>query len=269
MRFTSRSESTSQSDADIELHEATEAASPSLVRALWDSLSWGALLALGWLIYEVTARPVFGIAVVCLKFGWEDFRTARWLLQTDPWRGRGRTCFLLYTATGLWKATAAAFVFTGSLLAVSAMLGGRLPRVLVGLGLTAAIGITLLAIIPLLGALCARHYGVKVWIDATVHVSRRHQVWPPVATGVNTFISLLFPALLLPILATAVIAFPLGPWVVVASIVGEALGVWIVFRKVAARRPDECWEVAEVVTVRTDDSVEDDLHVSPQLETGT
>jgi hypothetical protein len=249
--------------------EVSAATSPSLVRALWDSLSWGALIALGWLIYELTARPVFGVAVVCLKFGWEEFCTARWLLLTDPWRGRGRTCFLLFTATGLWKATAAAFVFTGSLLAVSAMLGGRLPRVLVPLGLTAAIGITLLAIIPLLGALCARHYGVKVWIDSTVHASRRHQVWPPVATGMNTFLSLLFPSLLLPIIATAVFAFPLGTKVVVTSVFAEVLGVWIVFRKVAARRPSECWEVAAIAPVPTDDSFEDDFHISPQLETGT
>src|SRR5437868_5740148 len=94
-------------------------------------ISWGALFAVGWLIYELTARPSFGIVVACGKFGWEDFLAAHWLLRTDPYRGRGRACFWFHVANGLWKITVAAFIVTGSLLALAALLNDNPPRGLV------------------------------------------------------------------------------------------------------------------------------------------
>src|SRR5205823_1721793 len=50
----------------------------------------------GWALYELTTQPALGAVAVCLKFGWEDFRTARWLRRRDPNRRRGRACFWLY-----------------------------------------------------------------------------------------------------------------------------------------------------------------------------
>src|SRR5688500_12502652 len=64
---------------------------------------WLWLLLLGFVIYELTAYPALGIGTVCLKFGWEDFRTALWLRRTDPLPARGRACFWLYLSFGLLK----------------------------------------------------------------------------------------------------------------------------------------------------------------------
>src|SRR5947209_18895965 len=63
--------------------------------------TWTGLLAVGWVLYELTAQPAVGAVAVCLKFGWEDFRTALWLRRRDPDRRRGRACFWLYAGNGL------------------------------------------------------------------------------------------------------------------------------------------------------------------------
>jgi hypothetical protein len=49
-------------------------------RSRWHTpLTWSALAALGLLVYELTAQPALGVSVLCLKFGWNDWRTALWL----------------------------------------------------------------------------------------------------------------------------------------------------------------------------------------------
>lgn len=204
-------------------------------------ISWGAMLALGWLIYEVTARPTFGIAVACGKFGWDDFLTAQWLWRTDPVPGRGRTCFWFFVANGVWKITIAAFLATGGLLILMVALNHNLPRELIGLGVTAAIGVSLLAVLPLIGVAHARSHGVRVWIDGAVHQSRKAGLWPPEATGFNCTMGLLFPALLAPIVLSAVMTFPFGIVAMLTTVFGEGLFIWSLFRGVCADSPEECW----------------------------
>jgi hypothetical protein len=216
-----------------------------------EHLSWGMMLPAGWLIYELTARPSFGIVVACGKFGWHDFLTAHWLLRTDPDRGRGRTCFWFYIASGLWKITVAAFVLTGCILIVWVAMNGKVPRGLIDASLTAAVGITLLAVVPLIGVIHARIYKVKVWVDSSIHPSRRHNLWPPHATGFNSTMGLLFPALLVPIVVTALVTFKLGIWWLLVSVFAEGIYIWTLFRGVAASRPDDCWTIDEEVGDRT------------------
>src|SRR5207237_5286612 len=67
------------------------------------SLVLPVLLALGVVVYELTAQPGLGAAIACTKFGWDDFLTARWLRRRDPDRRRGRAAFWLFVAAGLWK----------------------------------------------------------------------------------------------------------------------------------------------------------------------
>ena len=38
-------------------------------------MTWPALVAIGWLIYEATAQPNLGAAIVCAKFGWAGAAT--------------------------------------------------------------------------------------------------------------------------------------------------------------------------------------------------
>jgi hypothetical protein len=206
-----------------------------------ERVSWGAMLPLAWLIYELTAQPSFALVVACAKFGWNDFLTAHWLLRTDPNQGRGRTCFWFYVASGLWKITVAAFLITGSILILWVAFNGNPPRGLFDAGLTAALGITLLAVIPLVGVMHARVFKVKVWVDSSIHAYRRHDIWPPQATGLNSTMGLLFPALLVPVVVTALITFQLGIWSLLACVFGEGLYIWCLFRGVAAERPADCW----------------------------
>jgi hypothetical protein len=65
--------------------------------------TWVTLVAIGWVLYELTARPALGSVAVCIKFGWEDFRTALWLRRRDPYLLRGRACFWLHLASGLFR----------------------------------------------------------------------------------------------------------------------------------------------------------------------
>ena len=223
-----------------QLHPAQFPEEPASYR--WtERISWGTTLPLGWLIYELTAQPSFALVVACAKFGWNDFLTAHWLLRTDPDQGRGRTCFWFYVASGLWKITVAAFVITGSILILMVALNGKPPRGLFDAGLTAAIGITLLAVIPLVGVMHARVFKVKVWVDSSIHAYRRHDIWPPQATGFNSTMGLLFPALLVPVVVTALVTIQLGIWSFLACVFGEGIYIWMLFRGVAAERPADCW----------------------------
>src|SRR5947209_1697135 len=88
------------------------------------------MLAAGILVFELTKSPGLGAAIACTKFGWEDFLTARWLRRTDPDRRRGRTCFWLYVASGLWKCalTGIAVMFAVTFLAAAMQAPQPRPR---------------------------------------------------------------------------------------------------------------------------------------------
>src|SRR5437016_4928589 len=91
-------------------------------------LSWPAVLAAGWLFYELTAQPNLGAAVVCAKFGWNDFRTAWWLRRVDPDRRRAWACFWFYLASALWKTAITATVTIFAFAFVAASLRPAAPR---------------------------------------------------------------------------------------------------------------------------------------------
>src|SRR6266849_6245079 len=40
------------------------------------SLVWTTLIVTAFLVYEITARPIWGVVVLCSKFGWGDFLAA-------------------------------------------------------------------------------------------------------------------------------------------------------------------------------------------------
>jgi hypothetical protein len=69
---------------------------------------WTTLLIASYLIYEVTAKPVLGVLLLCSKFGWNDLLIGYWLRQMDPNRARGKTFFWFLLGTGLINVTIAA-----------------------------------------------------------------------------------------------------------------------------------------------------------------
>jgi hypothetical protein len=71
-------------------------------------IGWSVLLFVAFLAYEITARPAFGVVILCSKFGWDTFLTGYWLWRIDPNRSRGTTCFWFYMAAGLLRVIYAA-----------------------------------------------------------------------------------------------------------------------------------------------------------------
>jgi hypothetical protein len=150
------------------------------------ALSWLTLLALGWLVYEMTAQPVLGILSVCVKFGWERFRTAWWLLGVDPARRRAWTCFTLYVASALCRvAGAAAMLSAAFILEMIILLDLGVVRqpdlraaVLATLG-TLGVNILCAAVAGCAAVVLAHKYRIKVWLHPSVDSARRHDLWPP------------------------------------------------------------------------------------------
>ena len=66
-------------------------------------LPWWLILTVAFVVTELTAHPAIGVGVLCLKFGWDDFRTALWLRRRDPNRRRGAVCSWFYLSSGLWR----------------------------------------------------------------------------------------------------------------------------------------------------------------------
>ncbi|HTI51651.1 MAG TPA: hypothetical protein VL475_11890, partial [Planctomycetaceae bacterium] len=60
-------------------------------------------------------------------------------------------------------------------------------------------------------------------------------------TGLNATMGLLFPALMVPIIVTALATFPLGAVVMIGSVFGEGIFIWALLRGVCADAPGECW----------------------------
>jgi VanZ family protein len=239
------------------------------------SVAWLALIVVAWVLYELTHQPALAVIALCTKFGWEDFRTARWLRKRDPRLARGLASFFLYFACGLWKMaiTATLMIFAYFILAiiltfaggqglnwrgVAPQLGGA---VLVTLG-----GIVFSTLAVWLAILIALIAGCKLWLHASVHSARRHDHWPPPdpATPRLNLLDILVwttlfavggPALLISIaFLVALLAGPfkqgagalaflicLGTSLVAAGLGARWLVRSIVDRRVLAKCPSECW----------------------------
>jgi hypothetical protein len=148
-------------------------------------LTWLGVLAVGWVLYELTARPQVAVVAVCVKFGWEDFRTALWLRRRDPWPYRGRACFWLYLSSGLCRITLTALMMSVGFILVQAHLaaGGRgVNAVLSALRLTGIGGLVSLicVVLTLVGAIrLARRGRIRLWLGSIAHRARRSGSWPP------------------------------------------------------------------------------------------
>jgi hypothetical protein len=226
-------------------------------------ISWMGLLLLGWLLYKLTTQPALGAATMCIKFGWEDFRTAWWLRRRDPKLVRGRACFWLYIANGLWKAAVVAFVMGYVLTVVADQVPGqrrgRANAVLGGIGLTLVFGLTLSAVMALSAVWLAHRHGLRLWLHSAVHRACWADDWPPPDTTpprVNRMGCLLLTGLVLD-LAFLVLA------VVWAFAVRDETAVFLagccallaipsliqffracVFKGLWAEAPSDCWGAA-------------------------
>ena len=145
----------------------------------------GSLLfpVLGFLAFELTLNPVFGVLVACLKPALEDGRTALWLLRCDPRKSRGWTCCFMFLAAGFWKTFAWSFVLGIALAGVSESLGGGavLGDSLAGTMIASLFGFAILIFSSALAVGSSLLSGTRVWVSRDVHRARRAGAWPPSA----------------------------------------------------------------------------------------
>lgn len=146
------------------------------------------ILLTGLLIYEGTHEPAFAAMAMCLKFGWEDFRTAHWLRRTDPERNRGRACWWLYLASGLWQTAVigVAMVFLTVVLDHFFRAARQGPRAVLdlrallhGAGFTILFGFIFSTFATLIALVYSWRHRVRPWLNGDVHIARRNQEWPP------------------------------------------------------------------------------------------
>lgn len=249
-------------------------------------LRWPVLIGLGWLIYELTHNLVLGGIALCLKFGVNDFRTARWLSRIDSDRGRAHSCFWLYLATGMYKVAisgiavaVAAFLLFALLIRPDLpdpqgvarwewLLDAALGALLATLG-----GLVLALALSYLALLWALRNRVKLWLDLGVYRARRENVWPscyPASKRMNQAGPLIANSFLLPLVpvsCTALVGCPnlfreLRGWGILIAFGAQLFvcALWLCIflwgaarlrHKVIARSPQECWGEPEYDEVGT------------------
>jgi hypothetical protein len=234
----------------------------------WRSaFTWTGLAGAALVVYEFTNQPALGAAVLCLKFGWEDFKTAAWLMRVDPVKARGRACWWLYVGWGRFKATGAGFFVSFATLGVLAFLQevgkvrapGAMDSALTGAAAAMLVAWCLCTTATLCMVWRARHHRLKLWLHESVSSARRRRVWPPYDPEVDwPTHGLAVPtrqAMLVmvsaPFAMTPLVAMPLlENWIgLVLGLGGAACGAYCwaeAVRSVSADTPTECWPPDEL-----------------------
>jgi hypothetical protein len=223
--------------------------------------TWLGLVALAWILFELTHNLALGAIAVCLKFGWEDFLTARWLLRNDPERWRRRGTFWLYVSWGLWKTAIVAFLMSLGFAMVAARLAPpavpAMPeplRAFLSTLLTTLAGFGLSTLTTVLAVLCAWWGGARLWLDSAAHRARRLDAWPPAplcegrsnrlshlvltALGLGFFVAIIGLLVTGPVWAGG---FVLSMGLSIAAPVMILVLRDLISRKVGADSPYECW----------------------------
>lgn len=221
------------------------------------------LLVVGWVLFELTAQPALGVAAVCIKFGWEDFRTAWWLRRSDARVSRACACFWLYVASGLWKIaiTASVMIFAYIFLKLTGALPGKqAARHVYGSVLTAFGGIALATVTACWAVFLAFLGGDKLWLNHGVHRARRRNIWPPPGSEMSsnlagTLLGTTLFAFGVPLLLAGMVAIIMNigrAWLSfglpVLAVAWALFLRWPIQRVVSPRlfaaSPEECWQTA-------------------------
>lgn len=239
----------------------------------WAPITWLTILAIGWVLYELTAQPALGSVAVCVKFGWDDFLTALWLRRRDPHPYRGRTCFWLYLAGGLWNTA----VVAGIMLSAFAIVGANRPNraappgvdplleSVIWTGMTTLVGLSCSALAFAYAAVLAWRGGFKLWLSRGTHLARRRNAWPPakrddlsvnraafmvIATlfvlGIPLILVILLGVVLLTVGVAGIMWLPVltMPVLVIAGSMALLYCVDVIKRHVLAQHPQQCWNPA-------------------------
>lgn len=212
-----------------------------------------------------------GVVVLSLKFGWNDWASAFWLLRSDPVKRRGRSCFWFQLALGFWKVCAWTFVLLliGSIVMVwIEMAPGQnaqpLPKHLIVAAMTWTISLVVATMVTLAAIASAWINRVRVWADSSIGRSRQRETWPPMVSGRNSVHQMIIGGLVVPTTIVGlgglvtVINLLAGPnnaangWepivIGVACVMAIALPAFVALagtkrlrRRVEAAAPGQCW----------------------------
>ncbi len=219
--------------------------------------AWVLVVVVGFLLFELTADPVLGVLVACMKYGWDELQLSRQLRRHDPVLVRGRVCARFYEAYALWKVSLVAFGMMFLVIMVHEGILSRLkppgqpraegpPRGFIAATLLMLAGFTLAGVVSLLAVISALLHRLRVW------VGRRNNRLKAVLLVVSLF--WFTPVLLLLVLGI----FPhlgIAPGQIPPAVVG--LGIVLIFvlifpvglllllgwleSRIAALAPHECW----------------------------
>jgi len=238
-----------------------------------------ALVLLGLVVFEVTASPSLGVAIACLKFGWDDARDGAWLRLVDPNRQRGRACSWIYLGVGFYKASLIAFLGAVVMAIFAFYFGTRLgwPRHLLAAQLFGALavgllGVTLATLASLVAIFIAWRGRVKLWVGPEARRARDRGEWPPraehggiarrnrigslpllaITNGAVFGFSVAVGSILaaFPILRQALRQPEPTSALVIIFVVSIAFAIFLLTlrdllqTRVIASRPEECWPVA-------------------------
>ena len=247
-----------------------------VARRTWLRSPWLVVLMAGWLTYEVTARPALAVAVCCLKFGWEELKTALWLRGADIHRGRGWACGFLYLAFGLWRVTCIACGLGLAMIPLFEVLKNRggaqvgqimqdLEQQAISLAIVTFAGFSLASLTTFIAVMLAAWSGCKLWVDGQVHWDRRENRWPPSNQGWErkNKAGLLLLASLIPwvtaLILTATVGLALAGGeklkditlaIMMSILIGMSIGLLIardyLSRRILAQSPSECWSLEPI-----------------------
>ncbi len=238
--------------------------SPRRNRLVWLGLGIAALV-----VFELTADPALAVVVGCLKFGWDDLATARWLRRADSDRLRGRVTARFYAAWSLWRISAVGLAMmivivfaTAPLLAMMQARGKQVPdvpREFVTVLFVALFGMIASSLLTLFAIATAWRNGVKVWVGPEAKSAKLRGDWPPLAIVGRPARTNRVHWMALGLLSVSPVPITLGvilvgmidrlnmPIILVGGfllvvIVGTSIGT-----RVAARTPEECWPLPDLV----------------------
>lgn len=218
-------------------------------------IPWWLLLAVAIVVAELTAHPAIGVAVFCLKFGLNDWRTAAWLCRVDPQPRRSHSIWWFLVGSGFLK------IFLMSSIAFPVLAGwwkvitkqNVKDEVLVAMTIGLC-GMFFSFVVNHIGLYFASRRRVRVWLNRQLHLFRDRNVWPMRLTGANRLREILNGSALPAILAFVVgigclIVFGMkqafrpaitsGIVALVSSLI--LLGHGLSVKRIVARTSEECW----------------------------
>ena len=222
------------------------------------------ILAIGFLLFELTANAAVATAVACLEFGRTDFGTAWWLRRHDPDPIRRSICQRTYLTWGLCRVSMVALnvfvaIVIGAIVVNESGFGPvDPPEHLVGALVLIACTVTLASALSLSVVWSSLKHGIKIWLGPEPRWARRQGVWPPSAVALPRAssnlaniifymgcLSWVFPTLVVALFRCMLVPSKSGPFIFLGIVILILVAAfWIVShleRRVLARSPAEFW----------------------------